>query len=233
MGLGDIQYTVLQVVNEVFRKLGLTTITALNANKLSIQMVDFINDVCNDLADFGDWQETLVTANITAVSGRTDYSINTSANVENIKDLYFSQRKGPLRNISIDDMRVMTRVTATGTPTQFTIMGVDSGGNPNIRVRPRPAATENGGLFSVLYYIRPPTYTTSDASTIIPYPGKVVVKGALARAILNESGGAPDQKYAEIYKEYISDRKEALNRFNGDTGWDTSFTPSITSRRRR
>jgi hypothetical protein len=233
MGIGDIQYTVLQVVNEVFRKLGLSAILTLSANKLSIQMVDFINDVCNDLADFGNWQETLVTANITAVSGQTDYHVNTSANIENIKDLYFSQRNGPLRNITIDDMRIMTRVTIVGTPTQYVVMGVDSGGNPNIRVRPRPGAAESGGLFSILYYIRPPTYTTSDASTIIPYPGRVVVKGALARAILNESGGAPDQKYTEIYKEYISDRKEALNRFNGDTGWDTSFTPSLTTRRRR
>lgn len=233
MGIGDIQYTVLQVVQEVFRKLGLGTITSLNANKLSIQMVDFINDVCNDLADFGDWQETLVTANITAVSGKTDYHVSTSANIENIKDLYFSQRKGPLSNVTIDDMRIMTRVTITGTPTQYTIFGTDSAGNPNIRVRPTPAAADAGGIFSILYYIRSPTYTTSDASTVIPYPGRVVVKGALARAILNESGGAPDQKYTEIYKEYISDRKEALNRFNGDTGWNTSFTPSLTTRRRR
>jgi hypothetical protein len=57
MGLGDIRYTVLQVVQEVFRKLGLNEPTSLSFNKLSIQMVDFINDVCNDLSDFGNWQE--------------------------------------------------------------------------------------------------------------------------------------------------------------------------------
>ncbi len=234
MGIGDIRYTVLQTVNEVFRKLGLTAISSTNTNKLSIQMVDFINDVCNDLADFGDWQETLVTANITAVSGVSNYSITTSANIENIKDMYFSQRRGPLRNISIDDMRIMTRVTITGTPTQFAIIGTDSNGNPNIRVRPRPAQTEDGGIFSVLYYTRAPSYIPgTDDSVVIPYPARVVVKGTLARAILNESGGSPDQKYTQIQQEYLSDRKEALNRFNGDTGWDTSFTPSLTNRRRR
>ncbi len=233
MGIGDIRYTVLQTVNEVFRKLGLTTISSTATNKLSIQMVDFINDVCNDLADFGDWQETLVTANITAVSGQANYSVTTSANIENIKDMYFSQRRGPLRNISIDDMRIMTRVTITGTPTQFTVVGTDANGNPNIRVRPTPAQSEDGGLFSILYYIRTPTYTTADDNTVIPYPSRVVVKGVLARAILNESGGSPDQKYQQIQQEYLTDRKEALNRFNGDTGWDTSFTPSLTNRRRR
>lgn len=232
MGIGDIRYTVLQVVNEVQRKLGLTQ-TSLTANKLSTQMVDFINDVCNDLADFGDWQETLVTANITAVSGQSNYSINTSANVENIKDMFFSLRRGPLRNITVQDMRIMTRVTITGTPSQFTVIGTDSNGNPNIRVRPTPANAEDGYVFSILYYTRAPLYTTSDTNTIIPYPARVVVLGTLARCILNESGGAPDQKYTAIYQDYLTSRKEALNRFNGDTGWDTSFTPSLTQRRRK
>ena len=118
MGIGDIRYTVLQTVNEVFRKLGLSTITTTTANKLSIQMVDFINDTCNDLSDFGDWQECLVTANVTAVSGQPNYSVTTSANIKNIGDLYFSLRRGPLRAITLDDMRIMTRVTVTGTPTQ-------------------------------------------------------------------------------------------------------------------
>lgn len=231
MGIGDIRYTVLQVVNEVQRKLGLQT-TALNANKLSIQLIDFINDTCNDLVDFGDWQETLVTANIAAVSGQVDYSITTSANVENIKDIYFGQRKGPLRNINIDDMRIMTRVTITGTPTQFTIMGTDANGNPNIRFRPRPGASEVGYNFSVLYYTRAPLYTTTDTNTIIPFPARIVVMGTIARAILNESGGAPDQKYTSIQQEYLTARKEALNRFNSNTGWDVSFTPSMIQRRR-
>lgn len=232
MGIGDIRYTVLQVVNEVQRKLGLTE-TSLTANKLSIQLVDFINDTCNDLVDFGNWQETLVTANITAVSGQSNYSVVTSANIESIKDMYFDQRKGPMRNITVQDMRIMTRVTITGTPTQYTVMGTDTNGNPNIRVRPKPMSSENGGLFSVLYYTRAPSYTTSDTSTVIPFPARVVVKGTLARALLNESGGTPTDKYSQIYKEYLEDRKEALNRFNGDTGWDTSFAPSLIQRRRR
>lgn len=233
MGIGDIRYTVLQVTNEVFRKLGLTTVSTLNANKLSIQMVDFINDVCNDIADFGDWQETLVTANITAVSGVQDYNVQTSANIENIKDMFFLPRRGPMRNISVQDMRIMTRSTIDGTPTQFTVMGTDANGNPNIRVRPKPAAAEDGSIFSILYYIRTPTYTVSDNNTVIPYPARIVVMGALARAILNESGGTPTDKYTQIYNEYLSARKEALNRFNGDTGWNTSFSPSLGARRQR
>ena len=154
MALGDIRFTVLQVVQEVFRKLGLSEPASLTANKLSVQMVDFINDVCDDLSDYGNWQECLVSSNVTAVSGQSDYSIVTSGNVKNIADIYFSQRVGPMRHVTIEDMRILTRVTATGNPTQFTIFGTDSNGNPTIRVRPQPAQTQAGGLFSILWYQR-------------------------------------------------------------------------------
>lgn len=233
MGLGDIRYTVLQVVQEVFRKLGLDQPSSLSTNKLSIQMIDFINDICNDLSDFGNWQETFVSSNVTAVSGRRDYSISTSANIKNIGDIFFSQRTGPLRFVTPHDMRIMTRVTAVGQPSQFTIFGTDINGNPNLRVRPTPSQNENGALFSVTYYIRTPQYTTADGSAYIPFPGDIVVNGVLAAAILNESGGAPTDRYTKTQENYIIGRKEALNRFNGDTGYDVSFTPSMQSRWRR
>lgn len=233
MGIGDIRYTVLQVVNEVQRKLGLDATSSTNANKVSTQMVDFINDVCNDLSDFGDWQEVMVTANVTCRSSVRDYVINTSANIKNIGDLYFSERNGPLRNITTDDMRVFTRTTAYGTPTQYTIFGVDaSTGNPVIRVRPVPTSAEAGGLFSVLYFVRPPLYIAgTDDATLIQYPARIVVLGTLAKAILNESEGAPTDRYQVVYQDYVSSRKEALNRFNGDTGWDISFAPARPRRR--
>lgn len=233
MGIGDIRYTVLQTVSEVFRRLGLSAPSTLSTNKLSIECVDFINDVCNDLADFGNWQETLVTANITAVSGVANYTINTSANIENVKDIYFTQKSGPLNNITVDDMRIMTRTTANGTPSQYTIFGTDNNGNPNIRVRPTPAQSEDGGLFSVLYYIRAPLYTTADGALVIPYPARIVVLGVLAKVFLSESGGSPSDKFNTTYQEYLQARKNGLNRFNGDTGWSVSFKPSMTRRGRR
>lgn len=234
MGAGDVRYTLLQTVNEVFRKLGLNSVATTSANKLSIQLVDFINDVCNDLSDYGGWQEMLVSAVITAVSGVNNYSITTSANVKNIGDIYFSQRRGPLIVVTIDQMRVLTRVTAYGTPAQYTVFGTDANANPNIRVRPVPAASEDGGLFSALYYERPPLYVAgTDDATVIKFPARVVVLGTLARQRLNESSGAMSEIYNSTQQDYLSARKEALNRFSGDTGWDVSFTPSLSYRRRK
>jgi hypothetical protein len=233
MPINDIRYTVLQVVQECFRKLGLTQPSSLNTNALSIQMVDFINDTCNDLSDFGNWQEVFSSANVTAVSGQSDYSINTSANIKNIGQIFFTQRTGPMLYITVDQMRIMTRVTSVGQPSQFAIYGTDVNGNPNIRVRPIPDANAAGGLLSVSYYIRAPKYTVSDGSQVIPFPGTVVVLGTLARALLNESGGSPTDHYTRVFQEYLEARKEALNRFNGDTGYEVNFMPSVISRRRR
>lgn len=234
MQAGNTQYTVLQAVNEVQRKLDLQVTSSLLSNKLATLMVDWINDICDDLADFGQWQETVVTANVTAVSGQTDYSIATSAAIENIKDMYFSGRRGPLRYETIDTMRVLTRVTITGTPTQYTIIGVVSGGNPNIRVRPTPDSSASGGLFSILYYTRPPRYQASiDANTLIPYPARVVVQGLLAKVTLGESGGTPTDKYTNLWNGYLQMRKTALNRYKGDTGWNISFTPGRSNGWRR
>lgn len=211
------------------RKLGLTATAALSTNALSIQLVDFVNDVCNELSDYGNWQEMLISANITAVSGQSDYQINTSGNVKNIGDIYFSTRRGPIRNVTIQDMRIMTRVTATGTPTQYCVFGVDAGGNPVIRVRPTPAANEAGSLFSITYYVRTPKYTTASGAVRVPFPGDLMVLGVLAKQILNESGGAITDRYTRTYTDYLQSTKETLNRFNSDTGWDVSF---VTSRRR-
>jgi hypothetical protein len=231
MGIGDVRFTVLEIVNEVQRALSLTQ-TSLTANKLATQMVDFINDVCDELSDYGNWQEMLISGNVTAVSGQSDYSINTSANVKNIGDIFFAPRSGPLRNITIREMRIRTRTTIVGTPSQFTVYGTDANGNPVIRVTPIPTQNEDGELFSLVYYIKAPLYTTSNASSVVPFPGQIMVKGVLAKALLNESGGAVTDHYTKTQQEYLSARKEALNRFNGDTGWQINFSPSIIGRRR-
>lgn len=234
MGIGDIRYTVLEIINEVQRKLGLDQTPSTNSNKLSKQMVDFLNDVCNDLSDFGDWQEMLVSANVSCVPGQINYSVNTSANIKNVADIYFTLRTGPLRNVTIDQMRLLTRTSSNGSPSQYTIFGTDAGGNPNIRVRPTPTSAQSTGLFSVLYYVRAPLYVVStDDATRVPFPGDIVVQGVLAKAILNESEGAPSERYQLTQQDYLEGRKEALNRFNGDTGWNISFVPSLTGRRRR
>lgn len=233
MSIGDIRFTVLQTVNEVMRKIGLDPVVTLSQNKISKELVDHINDVVSDLSDFGNWMETIATAKVTAQTSVRDYTIQTSAVIKNIGDIYISTQRGPLRNVSIQEMRLLTRTTAVGQPSQFTIFGTDANGNPVIRVRPTPDSNQNGALFSILYYTKPPIYTTSDGATLIPYPARVVVLGVLASYTLRQNSGAPNDMYSAFFQLYQQERSANLNRFNFDTGWDVSFTPARTSRWRR
>lgn len=233
MAITDIRYTVLQTVNEVMQKMGLDTVTSLSANKISKELVSHINDVVSNLSDFGNWMEQLTTARVTAQVSVRDYTIQTSAVIKNIGDIYLGTRHGPLRSVDIDTMRVMTRTTAFGQPSQYCIFGTDSNGNPLIRVRPTPDQSQDGALFSILYYVKPSIYTTSDGSTLIPFPARVVVLGTLAAYTLREAGGAQTDMYTSYYNQYLDSRRTALNRFNSDTGWDVSYTPGRVGRWRR
>lgn len=236
MGIGDIRYTLLQTINEVQRRLGLTATASVSTNSLATKLVDYVNEVCNELSDFGNWQELLVSANVTAVAAQRDYTITTSANVKNIGDIYFvtsSNTTAALRHVNLEDMRILTRSNSTGTPRQFTVFGTDNNGNPRLRMNPVPTSAEHGGKFSILYWERAPRYTTADGSSVIPFPARVMVPGVLAKQILNESGGSPTDRYSRVQQEYLEARKEALNRFQGDTGWNIEFTPSTGYNRRR
>lgn len=231
MSIGDIRFTVLQTVNEVMRKIGLDPVSVLVQNKISKELVDHINDVVSDLSDFGNWMECMTTAMVTAQQSVRDYTINTSAVIKNIGDIYITSRSGPLRNVSVQDMRIMTRVTSRGVPAQYTIYGTDVNGNPIVRVRPIPDASQNGAMFSILYYTKPPVYTNADAAVVIPFPARVVILGALASYTLRQNSGAPNDMYSAFYQQYLNTRRESLNRFNSDTGWDVSYRPSYRGRR--
>lgn len=230
----ELRYTVLQTVNEVQRKLGLTPTTTLIQNKVATELVDHVNDVVNDLSDFGNWMEQMVTAHIPAQTSVQDYVVQVSGIIKNIGDVYLSTRRGPLHSIDVQTMRIMTRTTALGQPSQFCIFGVDvSSYQPIIRVRPMPDQSQAGSLFSILYYKKPSQYTTNDTNTVIPFPARVVVCGVLARYTLRESGGAPSEMYQIYQTDYTNGRREALNRFNMDTGWDIQYAPTHRMRWRR
>jgi len=234
MALSELRFTVLETVNEVQRKLGLTPTATLTANRVAVELIDHINDVVDDLSDFGNWMEALTTTKVTCLSSVQNYVIQVSGVVKNIGDIYLSTRRGPLRSVDVDTMRIMTRTTSYGQPSQYCIFGVDaSSGQPIIRVRPTPDTSQNGSLFSILYYKKPSQYTIDDTSTVIPFPARIVVAGTLAAYTLRESGGAQTEMYQVYRSQYEDGRRRALNRFNSDTGWDVSFAPAKRNRWRR
>lgn len=237
MAITDIRMTVLQIVNEVQRKLGLSATSNLTANSQARVLVDHLNDVLDDLADYGNWFELLASSNTTVVSGQTVYSVNVSSDVvvKNLGDIRYGTNTAPMINIGLAQMRRIEggSENSFGDPRQFSIYGTDTNGNPQFKVHPKPGATQAGDIFSVLYFTKPRILTTSDSSFVVPFPARVVVQGLLAKAILDEDGGAPTDNYSRNYQLYELMKREAFNRMNGNTGYDVKFKPSSRRGSRR
>lgn len=232
MAITDIRMTVIQIINEVQRKLGLSEQSSLSANPQTRTLLDYLNDVVDVVSDYDNWQEAVTTANVTCVSGQVDYSISTNAVVKNITNIVFGSSSAYMYLTDIDQLRRLLRSNAQGEPRQYAIYGTDSNGNPQFRVYPKPAATQDSKVFSILYYTKPPLYTTSDTATVVPFPSRVVVQGLLARAILDEEGGAQTEHYIREQEKFEKMLREAYNRFNADSSNTASMIPSTRYRRR-
>lgn len=239
MAITDIRKSVLQTLNEVARKRGLSEVSTLDQNSWSTQALDFLNDVVSVISDFGDWDELIVTANTSCISSAQDYSIEyptaaSAAVIKNVKDIYFGSAGTPLTMISQDQMRLLSRAPRYGQPAQWTIYGTDSNGNPTVRVTPIPASNQGGvpGLLSIRAYQNPPLYKAGDEAVIIPLNSRIVVQGLLAAAILDEEGGSPTDHYTREQQIFEKMMKDSYSRFHSQSGRYRRFVPGSRRFRR-
>lgn len=226
MAISDVQKTVLQIINEVERKLSIDASGTLTARKLTTTLLDYLNDVIAEVSDYGDWQEMYREVSVTGQSGVGEYKVVASAEVKNVYEIHHSARGvSPLQNRSISDIRRLQKLSGGGgVPHQYALVGV-SGTRPKFRVFNVPGAAQDGQLFDVAFYKKPRIYTTNDANTRVPFPSRVLVAGLYAKALLEETGQEPTNQYQVAYAEYTRMRKEALNRFTADTNGDVYINP--------
>ena len=226
MATADVNFRVIDIINEVQRKLGLNTTTFLDDSKLTTVLLDFLNDVIDEVSDYGDWPHMFREVNVTAVSSVGTYEIAVSSQVKNIYEVHFNTQVAPLEVRTVEDLRRLQKLASFGTPRQFALVDV-SGVNPRIRVYPIPGTPQDGLLFDVAYFKKPSLYTTvtADSTARTGFPSRMLVQGVYAKALLEESGEEPTNQYQIAYAEYQRMRKEALNRFTSDTGTDIYIQP--------
>jgi hypothetical protein len=230
MALTDVRQTVLAVVNEVQRRLGLTPTSSTSSNGHATVLVGLLNDVLDDIADDGDWVEMEASANVTAVSGQAAYEIpQASAQqvVKSIDEIRISGRAPALDwFFDISEYRQLASLNTTGMPNRAVVDGIDANGNPTFAVWPRPGASQDGNLFFVYFRVKPPIYIAgTDDATQVPFPSRMVIQGLHAMAILDENGGSPTPDYQIELAKYERMKRQARNRFTSDTGDTVQFTP--------
>lgn len=231
MATSDVRKDVISIVNEVQRRLGLSSTTDLTATKLTTVLLDLLNDVIDEVSDFGEWQQMYREVQVTASSSVGTYEIAVSSQVKNIYEFVWDTDVSPLEVRTIEDIRRLQRLASFGVPRQTAIIGV-SGVNPLFRVYPVPNSSTisnaTKGTFDIAYYKKPGLLTTADVSAVPAFPSRMLIQGLYAKALLEENGGEPSPQYQAAYVEYIRMRKEALNRFNADTGTDMYITPNAS-----
>lgn len=231
MATSDVRKDVLGIVNEVQRRLGVNTTTTLDATKLTKVILDLLNDVIDEISDFGDWQQMYREVTVTASSSVGTYEAAVSAQVKNIMEIVWDTDVSPLEVRSIEDIRRLQRLTSFGVPRQFAVVGV-SGVNPLFRIYPVPNSSTisnaTNGTFDIAYFKKPGLLVTTDVSAVPAFPARVLIQGTYAKALLEENGGEPSPQYQTAYVEYVRMRKEAINRFTYDTGTDVYVTPNAS-----
>lgn len=230
MALTNVRRTVIEIVNEVERRMGVGESVRLDQRQFTKVLVDLLNDTVAEVSDFGDWQEMYREVAVTASAGQRTYEIAVSAQVKNIHEIHWDNDVAPLENREIETIRRLRQTGSKGTPRQFTVIGV-SGVNPLVEVYPAVStaqASGGGNSFNVAYYKKPRLFATVTAdSTATPaFPSRVLVMGLYAKALLEEEGGGATQKYRTAYAEYQRMARESLNRFNADTGTDVYLVPT-------
>ena len=221
MSVSDINRSVIQIINEVQRRLGVNQTTAVNDTKLSSVLLDFLNDVLDEVSDMGDWPQMFREASVTSQSSVGTYEAAVSGNIKNVYEIAWDSSTSPLNVVTIEDMRRMQRLSLFGTPRHFCVTEV-SGVNAKFRVSPIPTTA---AVFDIAYYKKPTLFIASDLSAVPNFPSRCLVQGTYAKALLEESGGEPTTEYQTAYTEYIRMRKEAMNRLTYDTGTDIFLVP--------
>lgn len=222
MSVDAVRKSVIGIVNEVERKLGVGQSSSLTERAFTTVLLDLLNDVIDEVSDFSDWQQMFREATVTAQTSVGTYELSVSAQVKNIYEIVWNNDIAPLEVRGIEDMRRLGRLSSTGTPRQFAIVGV-SGVNPLFRVYPIP---NTAATFDVAYYKKPSLLTTTSVSAVPAFPSRMLVQGLYAKALLEENGGEQTREYQVAYSEYERMRKEAANRFTADTGTDIYLVPT-------
>jgi len=230
MALTDVRKSVLGVVNEVERLMGLTTSATLDERRMTLVYLRLLNDVVADLNDFGDWRELYNETVVSAVASAATFTVAPSAKmVHHLHEVRFSSQPAAMSEVDMSDMRRMQRMNSSGVPRQWAFRSVDASANPVLAVWPVPA--ETSGYFDVSYYEKVREYTTADADVVPPFATEALVAGLYARALFEEQSGEPSRQALTAGAEYEKRKRESYNRYNADSGTSFQMRPSRWGRR--
>ena len=196
--------TYLDLVNNVLRRLREDQVTTVYANTYSAMVGDYINDAKTLVENTWDWSQLRTTVTITTAADDYTYSLTGSQDygkiltmINDTSDIIMEYRPQ-----SWVDEKYLLGASASGAPSFYTYNGVDSNGDSQIDVYPKP-----DGVYSIKtkMVIRNVPLSVDADTLAIPSQPVIHMAVALLARERGETGGTSTPEYFAIADKYLSD----------------------------
>ena len=196
--------TYLNLVNNVLRRLREDEVSSVNDNTYSKMVGDFVNDAKKFVESAWDWSALRTTLTVSTTADIFNYVLTGSQN--KIKVLHAINDTSNLTmqyqpQVWFDD-KYLINTPVSGAPQYYTFNGVDSSGDTQIDIYPKPDATYTLRLNCIL---RNDDLSADTDTLAIPSQPVIHMAIALLARERGETGGTSAPEYFGIADKYLSD----------------------------
>ena len=196
--------TYLDLVNNVLRRMREEEVSSVSESTYSKMAGDFVNDAKKLVEAAWDWSALRTTLTITTSADIFNYVLVGSQNrikaldVINDTSNFFMEYQPS----SWFDDKYLNETPATGAPQYYTYNGIDSQGDSQIDVYPKP-----DGVYTLRFncVLRNEDLTADTDELLIPHMPVVHTAIALLARERGETGGTSTPEYFALADKYLSD----------------------------
>ena len=196
--------TYLNLVNNVLRRMREEEVASVASTTYSKMVGDFVNDAKRTVEDSWDWSALRTTLTITTTDDIFNYVLTGSQN--RIKELNVINDTSNIimeyRPAKYFDEQYLVEDPIKGSPKFFTYNGVNSNGDTQIDVYPKP-----DGVYTLRFncVLRGADLSTDTDELLVPAMPVIHLAIALLARERGETGGTSAPEYFNIANQYLSD----------------------------
>ena len=196
--------TYLDLVNNVLRRMREDEVASVTSTTYSKMVGDFVNDAKKIVEAAWDWSGLRTTLTITTTADIFNYVLTGSQNrikalnVINDTDNIFME----YRPATWFDDKYLNQDPVSGSPTYYTYNGVNSSGDSQIDIYPKP-----DGVYTIRFncILRNDDLSADTDNLVIPAMPVIHLAIALLARERGETGGTSAPEYFGIADKYLSD----------------------------
>jgi len=198
--------TYLSIVNDVLARLREPQVTSVSDNSLSLLVGRFVNDAKRQVADAYDWDAFNTAVTVSAVVGQVGgYSLTGAGRRFKIMDVINTTnyyQLTPLSHTDHDNFYYTIPTPIRALPMYYTMQGVDSNGDTQIKFWPVP-----DNSYNIRFSLIVPEEDFSADTDTTKLAKEPIVLNAYARALVErgEDGGLSSSEAYALARSAMSD----------------------------